>query len=74
MRIEIDRNLENADWTKATWDIIPPTVDTFLRALRVAEDDRAVQLREVAHFMTLPAARAMPDTLRTDLRAQGLLP
>jgi hypothetical protein len=55
----LDAELENADWIKTkTWDL-PITKDEFLEAIGGPE--------YLAHFMTLPAAKAMPQALKTQL-------
>jgi len=55
----VDDDINNADWIKTeTWDL-PTTKDEFLEAIGGQE--------HLAHFMTLPAARAMPQELKTQL-------
>ena len=68
-----DASLENADWTKRTWDILPPTAETLLRTLGVENASHANQRAALRHFMTLPAAKAMPATLRAELSKMGVL-
>lgn len=63
------------DWIKGrTWDIYPPTVETLLLALNVEYEPPRVQRAAVQHFMTTPAARAMPPNLRAELKKQRLIP
>ncbi len=64
----IDDDLENADWPKATWDIRSgwepaQTWDELVDALGPMP---------VEHFLTLPAARAMPEGLRREVEQHGL--
>lgn len=55
----IDASLTNADWTKRSWDL-PKDIDHY-HIWYGYEDD----LREyVAHLLTLPVSKAMPDELR----------
>ncbi len=56
------------------WEIQPPTAAGLLRALGVEEAGFAAQYRAVRNFVRLPAARAMPGSLRSDLRQRNLLP
>ncbi len=63
-----DADPEMADWSKRTWDL-PTTADEFLSSL-THSDHRDF----LAEFMKLPAARAMPDSLRRELSDRGLLP
>jgi len=69
----IDANINNADWAKRTWDILPPTMDRLLEVLRVTNKSTVEKQRAVADFMKLPAARAMPAELRAELKKLGLL-
>lgn len=62
MTINIDEDQINADWIRArTWDL-PTDVDEFLHVVGGPEG--------LAHFMTLPAALPMPETLRAELIAR----
>ena len=56
------------------WEIQPPTAEGLLRALGVEEAGFAAQYRAVRNFVRLPAARAMPSGLRSELRRRNLLP
>lgn len=56
--MNIDEDQENADWIKRTWDL-PREPETFLAAIGGTQ--------RLAHFMTLPAARNMPKSLRDAL-------
>ncbi len=56
------------------WEIQPPTAEGLLRALGVQEAGFAAQYRAVRNFVRLPAARAMPSGLRSELRRRNLLP
>jgi hypothetical protein len=57
-------NNEDADWLKgSTWDL-PTEPQEFLRSLGSMT---------LEHFMTLPAAKAMPDSLREELLKLGHL-
>ena len=64
-RINIDADQRNADWLKTlSWDL-PTDKDVFLA---VIGGEAALD-----HFMTLPAAEAMPTDLRGELHKAGLL-
>jgi hypothetical protein len=66
---------DNADWIKTlSWDIHPPTADRLLEALWVERAPLAEQQQAVAKFLTLPAAKAMPPELLSELRDAGLAP
>jgi hypothetical protein len=57
----IDADQRNADWLRTLhWDL-PTDKDTFLAVIG-GED-------ALEHFMTLPAAEAMPDALKQALNA-----
>jgi hypothetical protein len=57
-------NNEDADWLKgSTWDL-PTEPQEFLHSLGGMT---------LEHFMTLPAAKAMPDSLREELFKLGHL-
>ena len=59
--IEFDDDNESADWLRSRgWDL-PVDPEAFLSTIGGREN--------LAHFMTLPAARAMPDALRAALDA-----
>ncbi len=63
-----DDDIENADWTKRTWDIrvgwkLAETWEERLNALGPMP---------VEHFLTLPAARAMSEGLRREVEQHGL--
>ena len=59
MTINIDADLRNADWLRTrTWDL-PKDPDAFLAV--IGGRDR------LDHFMGLPAAEAMPQSLRDAL-------
>lgn len=57
----VDADLRNADWTKKSWDL-PTDVDGFLATVL-----------DVKSFMKLPAAKAMPKSLRKSLEDRKLL-
>ena len=55
--INIDNNMENSDWIKSrTWDL-PTTLYALLAIIGSSVED-------VEHFLTLPAAKAMPEGLQ----------
>lgn len=64
--INLDANLENADWTKRTWDIIP--IEPYLEAL-----ERAT-LTELRKLRALPSFAAAPPAVRqlVESRLKGL--
>jgi len=54
-----DDDIENADWIKTfSWGL-PTDKDEFLQAIGGPE--------MLDHFMTLPAARPMPESLKKEL-------
>lgn len=60
MRLTPDTDLQNADWIKPrSWDL-PRTLDGLLAYLRDTNTP-------IEHFLTLPAAVAMPEDLRGQL-------
>jgi hypothetical protein len=78
MVIDIDADLRNADWLRTmVWDILPIEGETELQAFlgAVGIDDPAEEgaKEKVNEFMALPAAEAMPATLRDELEILGLL-
>ena len=61
----LDANLRNADWLKTTtWDL-PTDKTAFIAHLASIN-------KTVTEFMALPAAEAMPDTLKRDLAPDQL--
>lgn len=54
----VDRVLNNADWPKRTWDL-PTEPEMFLEVIGGR--------KRLQHFLTLPAAKAMPADLRAAL-------
>lgn len=72
--IDADDTLQNSDWTRAgAWDIYtdddPPRIVTTLEQLRRAIGANGpASDQELAAFMKRPAARAMPDKLRAEMR------
>lgn len=60
----VEDNNDDADWLKgSSWDL-PTEPQEFLRSLG------GITLK---HFMELPAAKAMPDSLRAELLKLGHL-
>ena len=69
-----DDDIENADWLRArSWAIQPPSAQGLLDALGVGDASPQTQRSAVQHFLTLPAARAMPASVRVSLMHSGLL-
>lgn len=72
--IEADGSLENADWQrKNRWDLfyddeLVTTVVGLLGVLDVEAKDYREQVIEVKHFLTLPAAEAMPKKLLKEVK------
>ena len=64
-------SVQSEDWTKRTWDL-PTDLDGFLNAVHRPGIEGGLA-RSVALFMELPAARRMPQSLRRQLRLEGLL-
>lgn len=68
MSVDLDGDLTTADWLRtSTWDL-PTHPDLFLLTLTELGFG-ATESEALAHFQTLPAARAMPDDLREALKA-----
>ena len=57
-RINIDADIENADWLRRRW-ALPLDASRFLEIIGGTE--------ALAEFMTLPATRNMPIELRAEL-------
>jgi hypothetical protein len=58
--INIDNNMENSDWIKVrAWDL-PTTLGGLLSVIGSSAED-------VEHFLTLPAAKAMPEDLQVKI-------
>lgn len=69
----IDEDPRNADWLRTMhWDL-PTTLSSFLARLGVVDSPVGVQRASVEKFMRLPAAEAMPKSLRRELMMVGLL-
>ena len=62
----IDRDLEHADWLRGRSWSLPSDVDELLEIIGTKKSD-------VAKFMKLPAARAMPQEVRQELIRRKLL-
>lgn len=62
----IDRDLEHADWLRGRSWSLPLDVDELLEIIGTKKSD-------VAKFMKLPAARAMPQEVRHELIRRKLL-
>ncbi len=59
----IDSDIRNADWLKTrSWDL-PAEKEEFLATIGGPE--------AIPHFLTLPAAEAMPAELRNALRTKS---
>lgn len=66
MTINIDADLRNADWLRTrTWDIW--TKGSKKLVATPEELAEAIAPMTVEHFLTLPAAEAMPEELRAAL-------
>ena len=70
--IDADELLENADWTKRSWDL-PETPRDFLIMIGADQSLPSDQRAALARFMKLPAAQAMPPRLKRSLIKEGLL-
>lgn len=74
--LEPDRALDNADWLREiAWDLTTPAPECrivrTLGELRAALGDGGPATDEdLVRFLGLPAARAMPDGLRAEVRAR----
>jgi hypothetical protein len=72
--IDADGDLQNSDWMRAgAWDIWtgddpPQLVESLAQLRRAIGANGPATDREIAAFMKRPAARAMPDKLRAELR------
>jgi len=58
--IDIDGNLENSDWTKSRYWGLPTTLDGLLSVIGFSSDS-------VEKFLSLPAAKPMPEELRLEV-------
>lgn len=67
-RIEIDANILNSDWPKRSWDFHGTPEQQADQILSMGGPDQA---KNLTHFMTLPAAPAMPAAVKAALRAKG---
>lgn len=69
MTINIDADLRNADWLKTrTWDI---WTKGHAKLVETPEElAEAIAPMTVEHFLTLPAASALPEGLRVALMAR----
>jgi len=69
----LDADVRNADWKRTrTWDF--PSFDLFLRVIKATDNLPLAERRAaVERFMRLPAAEAMPESVRHELIALGLL-
>lgn len=66
-------SVPSEDWIKrGTWDL-PTEINAFLDAIHRPGIEGGLA-RSVELFMELPAARRMPQSLRRQLRLEGLLP
>lgn len=61
----IDAVSSNADWPKRHWDL-PMTLDEWRSPLKTEAELKA----EFRKILTLPVARAMPESLIAELRAE----
>lgn len=57
--VDFDEDIENADWIKTLSWGLPVDKDEFLDAIGGPDN--------LTHFLTLPAARPMPESLKKDL-------
>lgn len=60
--IDIDGSIENSDWTKSRYWDLPTTLDGLLSVIGFSADS-------IEKFLTLPAAKAMPKDLRTEVNS-----
>jgi len=68
MTFNIDADINNADWSKRTWDIYTPDgqVVTSLDQLRSVFP--GMTDAELKHFLELPVAQSMPQQLKGELQ------
>ncbi len=69
----IDEDVENADWIKKTWDILPAKAETLLKHLRVDKLPLKQKRTALRIFMERPVARSMPESLKKELKDMGIL-
>jgi hypothetical protein len=70
----IDENIRHADWLRTLhWDIEASTAEAFLDFLGVSHSTKEEQTEMINHFMSLPVAESMPESLKMNLRNMGLL-
>jgi len=70
-----DGDLTNADWTKQHWHY-PTDMKEFLRELAGSDIEYMsfTDVREIVeHFMLLPAAEKMPESLKSELESGGYI-
>jgi hypothetical protein len=75
-QINTSQDRLGGDWPKLrSWDL-PKDLDGFLRYLGGGDEKAsdAVLKRELAVFLTYPAAVPMPDDIWAGLQARGLVP
>ena len=70
--VNLDGNVESADWTKRTWDFHGPWSYQADLIAGVTTLPLAEQQAKLDHFMILPAARAMPAKVKAELQRRGL--
>jgi len=68
MTFNIDADINNADWSKRTWDIYTPDgqVVTSLDQLRSVFP--GMTDAELKHFLELPVGQSMPAGLKLELQ------
>lgn len=79
MTVNVDANLENADWLRSrTWDLFTPdnkklitTYDELAASLLSLSERGANERQVVEAFLKLPAARPMPKELKAELKGKG---
>ena len=79
--INIDEDPANADWLRSrTWDMfvwrgdskgLAPvlTLQDLLDCLQLEAEPIPAQKSRLRHFMSLPAAKPMPDALKNDVNS-----
>lgn len=66
--VDIDADVRNSDWLKrSTWDVWTPGHEKLVETRE--ELERAIHPMTVEHFLTLPAAQAMPEPLKAALHS-----
>jgi hypothetical protein len=62
----IDNNLENADWTKQSWDFSFKNLDGYWASQSLENATIDEQKKNLKHFMELPVYQSAPTTFKNE--------